>query len=163
MSYDICSDAATTPGAYGSSQQPEGAGRNTCVTSMAKEVRGCRSALGKRASALLIVVVDADTKTTASRAAQLSDALDAAEEEKLSATEPVVVLIPKRNVETWIRALLGSAVDEITDYKKPVPTSAEIKNSADELYKYTRPSAQLPAGYPSSLTQSIPEWRKIPS
>jgi hypothetical protein len=127
------------------------------------QVRASRSSRGKRASALLIVIVDADSETTAARASQLSAALNTAGEATLSGHEPIVLLIPKRNVETWIRALLGNAVDEETDYKKPTPTSVEIRNSADKLYKHTRPGASLPTGHPQSLAHSIPEWRKIPS
>ena len=144
-------------------QASGGSGEKYVRDHYAEQVRACRSSKGKRASALLIVMIDADTKTTASRASQLSDALDAAEEAALTAGEPVVVLIPKRNVETWIRALLGNPVDEISDYKKPAPTSNEIKRSATELYGRTRPGSELLDGYPPSLTRSIPEWQKIPS
>ena len=74
---------------------------------------------------------------------------------------PIVVLIPKRNVETWIRALLGDAVDEDTDYKSPAPSSTDIRSAAANLYEWTRPSAQPPDSAPASLKSSISEWRKI--
>jgi hypothetical protein len=104
-------------------------------------VQACRSSLGRRASALLIVVVDADMETTLWRASQVSDALRAANIDERRADEPIVVLIPKRHVETWIRALLGERVDEVTDYSQPTPTPTEIKEAAGELFKWTRPRA----------------------
>ncbi len=140
-----------------------GSGEKYVRDHYAEQVHACRSSRGKRASALLIVIIDADSQTTAWRASQLSNELEAADERALSDDEPIVVLIPKRHVETWIRALVGNAVDELTDYKKPVPTTAEIKNAAAKLYDCTRPSANLPAEYPPSLTDSIPRWQKIPS
>ncbi len=119
-----------------------------------------------KASALLVVMVDADLETTKRRAAQLSDELRAAGIEKRRDKEPIVVLIPKRHVETWIRALLGHQVDEITDYTKAPyspPLAKDIQNAAVELHKWTRPGAGPGATSPPSQTASIPEWRKIPS
>ena len=77
--------------------------------------------------------------------------------------ELIVVLIPKRHVETWIRALLGNQVDEEEDYKKPEPTPIEIREAAETLYGWTRPGAGPGPTSPPSLTASLPEWQKIPS
>ena len=73
-----------------------------------------------------------------------------------------MVLIPKRHVETWIRALLGNEVDEVTGYKKPKPTHAEISNATSTLHEWTRLNAVPAATCPASLAESLPEWRKIP-
>ena len=59
------------------------------------------------------MIVDADLETTERRASQLSQALTAADMAQRGADEPIAVLIPKRHVETWIRALLGDQVDEL--------------------------------------------------
>ena len=77
--------------------------------------------------------------------------------------EPIVVLIPRRHVETWIRALLGQTVDEQTDYKNPQPTPEEIRQAAGTLHQWTRPNTGPDPTSPPSLTDSIPEWQKIPS
>jgi len=108
-------------------------------------------------------MVDADVETTQQRAAQLSDALRAAGVEERGDEELIVVLIPRRHVETWIRALLGNQVDEVTDYTRPTPTAKDIKHAATELLEWTRPAAAPGATSPPSLTASLPEWRKIPS
>lgn len=127
------------------------------------QVKAYRSALGRRVSTLLIVIVDADMETTQRRATQLSETLKAADMGARDDAEPIVVLIPKRHVETWIRALLGNPVDELADYKKPQPNPIEIREAAETLYGWTRPKANPGPTCPQSLTDCIPEWQKIPS
>jgi hypothetical protein len=140
-----------------------GSGEKYVRDRYAPEVQACRSSLGRRASALLVVVVDADMETTQRRASQLSDALRAASMDEQRDDEPIVLLIPKRHVETWIRALLGGQVDEVNDYTRPVPSPKEIKAAATELYGWTRPGANPGTNSPASLTASLAEWRKVPS
>ncbi|MGH9431713.1 MAG: hypothetical protein ACRD3T_09235 [Terriglobia bacterium] len=108
-------------------------------------------------------MIDADMETTQRRASQLADALKAVGMDDRREDEPIVILIPKRHVETWIRALLGDQVNEETDYTQPVPTTNEIKDAAAKLHQWTRPGANPSDTSPQSLTDSIPEWRKIPS
>jgi len=140
-----------------------GSGEKYVRDQYSKEVHACRSALGRRGSALLVVIVDADTETTRRRAAQLSVALRAAGMDERREDEPIVVLIPKRHVETWIRALLGIQVDEATDYTRPTPSAKDIKDAAAKLREWTRPGAIPGPTSPASLTASLPEWRKVPS
>ena len=145
---------------------PGGSGEKYVRNQYPHQVQACRSSLGRRATALLIVIIDADMETTQRRSLQLSDALKTAGLNERRHGEPIVLLIPKRHVETWIRALLGNQVDEVTDYTKapyltPVPN--DIKNAADELHQWTRPGTDPGPTSPASLTASIPEWRKIPS
>jgi hypothetical protein len=79
--------------------------------------------------------------------------------------ELIIVLIPKRHVETWIRALLGDEVNEENDYKKPEPTPKEIAQAGGTLFAWTRRHASPGATCPPSLTKSIREgeWQRIPS
>ena len=145
---------------------PSGSGEKYVRDQYPHQVQACRSSLGRQATALLVVIVDADNETTRWRAAQLSDALRTAGMEERREDEPIVVLIPRRHVETWIRALLGNQVDEVTDYTKApysTPVANDIKNAVTELHQWTRPGANPGPTSPASLTASIPEWRKIPS
>jgi hypothetical protein len=139
-----------------------GSGEKYVRDHYAEQVRACRSALGRRTKALLVVMVDADMETTKHRADQLSKSLASAGMTGRDDREPIVVLIPKRHVETWIRALRGIQVDEEADYKRPKPTSAEICGAAERLHEWTRPNAVAIATFPPSLTASRPEWRRIP-
>ncbi len=127
------------------------------------EVKEHRRRIGKGTSAILVVMVDADMEATQHRATQLSKALEDKEMERRGDDEPIVLLIPKRHVETWIRALLGTHVDEEKDYKKPNPTSDEIREAAGTIYQWTRPNVGPSPTSPPSLTASLPEWKKIPS
>jgi hypothetical protein len=111
------------------------------------------------------VIIDADLKSTQLRAKQLSDELETAGQDARSEDDPIVVLIPKRHVETWIRALLGKSAEETTNYKRAPyrpPTSADVKNATAKLYEWTHPAAHAPLTSAPSLIASIPEWRKIP-
>ena len=144
-----------------------GSGEQYVRREYARQVRACRSSLGKRNSSLLITVVDADTETTSRRASQLSAALESEGLPPPAPGEPIAVLIPKRHVETWILALMGNNVDERVDYKRAphsyVPTRNDIKDAASELHAWTRDGAEPGPTTTLSLTQSIPEWRRIPS
>ncbi len=142
---------------------PGGSGEKYVRDQYPQQVQACRSSLGRRATALLVVIVDADTESTRRRAAQLSDALRAAGMHEPRDDEPIVLLIPRRHVETWIRALLGDHVDEVTDYTRPTPTPKEIKDAATELRQWTRSGPNPGPTSPPSLTASLPEWQKIPS
>jgi len=108
-------------------------------------------------------MVDADIETTQRRAKQLSDALETANLKRRGNNEAIVVLIPKRHVETWIRALLGEQVNEEDEYKYPEPTPKQLLHAAETLYDWTRTGAQPSPTITPSLTNSIPEWQKIPS
>ena len=142
---------------------PGGSGEKYVRDQYPQQVQACRSSLGRRATALLVVIVDADMENTQRRATQLGSALQAAGMHARGNDEPIVVLIPKRHVETWIRALLGNQVDEVADYTQPTPTAKEIKDAAAELHQWTRPGASAVLTSPPSLTASLPEWQKIPS
>lgn len=144
------------------SARGSGSGEQFVRNRYSAEVKEHRRRVGKGASALLVVMVDADVGTTQHRASQLSDALQAAGMENRGDDELIFVFIPRRHVETWIRALLGCQVNEVTDYTKPTPTPKDIKNAATKLYEWTRPGAGPGAASPPSLTDSLPEWRKIP-
>lgn len=144
-------------------QGPSGSGEKYVRDQYPKQVQACRSAIGRRASALLVIIIDSDMETTQHRAEQLADALEAAGMQPRDDGEPIVVLIPKRHVETWIRALLGNQADEQIDYKKPQPIASDIRNAAEILHRWTRRGAGPGPTSPPSLTASLPQWRKIPS
>jgi hypothetical protein len=119
-----------------------------------------------RAETRLIVVIDADNRTVQKRFSQLDDALKS---EKIAPvnlkTERIVRLVPRRNVETWLLFLSernNTRVDEMNDYK---PTRNDwdnlIKPSAEKLYRWTRPNAQIPNACIPSLKVGIVELRRL--
>jgi hypothetical protein len=142
--------------------QTGGSGEKYVRDNISKQVSALRASLSKKTSAILVVMIDADTNAPSARKQQLAQALQNEGIDSPRHGEPIAILIPKRHVETWIRAALGDPVDELTDYKKPRPTPHEIKQSAEQIYEWTRPNAVVPNNMPPSLTDSFPEWHKIP-
>lgn len=75
-------------------------------------------AIRGRRNAYLIVVTDADADSTVARRAQL-DAECRKEEVRLrDDRDPVLVIVPRRNIETWLAYLGGTTVDEDTTYRE---------------------------------------------
>lgn len=126
----------------------------------AKEVAECRRQAA-RTRALLIVVIDADVKTVEERAGQLEAALSEAGQRRREDSDPVVVLIPKRSIETWVYCLLGGVVDETRDYSARKPSGNQIRLAAHTLFDWSRPNATPPDTCVPSLRTSFPEWRRI--
>lgn len=89
----------------------------------ATEVQYYRSKANHQRIAL-IVVVDADTGTVARRHQQLEDALDQGGVPPRETGERIAILVPRRNIETWLQALVGTTVDEVTDHKRAVQRDA---------------------------------------
>jgi hypothetical protein len=105
----------------------------------------------------LVVVIDADTRSIQDRMQQLDQALTEVHLEKRSPDEAICLLIPKRNIETWIHYLLTSSADEETDYKRPEKTGEECKEAAQRLAE-THPLQSPPAEFLPSLQQG---WREL--
>lgn len=138
-----------------------GSGEQYVREHYAAQVRAFRYCRGRRASALLIVMVDADMISVEARAAQLAAQLETNGLDPRADDEPIAILIPKRHVETWIRALLGEQVDEQKSYKRPKPTGSEIRQASEALFISTRPHSEPGDTAPASLIVAIPEWRKV--
>lgn len=110
----------------------------------------------------LIVVIDADTNTVANRQQQLRRSAQEAGVAARGDDDAVVHLIPKRNVETWILCLTGETVNESGDYKHaPADFNSLFKRSADTLYDWSRPNAQIPAGCVPSLRDGMVELQRL--
>lgn len=78
-----------------------------------------------------------------------------------TAREEIVHLIPKRNVETWILCLTGTAVDEIEDYSHRANINKLTPKAAETFYEWTRPNATLPTHCIPSLAAAIPEAQRL--
>jgi len=68
----------------------------------------------------LVVVIDADMETVQRRQQELDAELAAQGLAARETAERIAVFVPRRNIETWIRALAGDVVDETTDYKPTI-------------------------------------------
>jgi hypothetical protein len=112
------------------------------------EVRANRCRLVK--SCGLIVIIDADELSCQARHLQLEKSLDDGGQSATSPDEPIAILVPKRNIETWIHFLLGEAVNEDDDYPKFRDSQRHCDPAVKELVERC-PSSMKPSSPPSLL------------
>lgn len=127
-----------------------------------EQVVKCRETLGRRASCLLIVITDADNLTTVAREQSLHQELAQAGHAAIATAEPVVIFIPKWQVETWIKCLLGENVsedDRNTD--RPSVASEQIIQASQTLYDWARPNAAIGTTCVQSLRMALPRWLRV--
>lgn len=141
----------------------QGSGSQYVRQQFPRQIAACRSILGRGTRAFLILMTDADNLTVLLRERTLHDELVHAGGAPIGPTEPVVILIPKWQVETWIKCLLGIAMDEEDQRSDQPPVTADdIKHAASALYGWTRPNATPSGTCVPSLEAAIPRWRRIP-
>jgi len=107
------------------------------------------------------VVVDADALGVDERHRDLQSALQGEKLEPIALSDPIVVLIPKRQVETWIRATTGQPTNETDDYKSDQPGKDELRAAAQLIHGWAHDTPKPDHNCVSSLHMALPEWRKI--
>lgn len=139
-----------------------GSGEQFVREMYASEVRALRSQLA-RTRACLLVMVDADAGSTADRRRQLDRALQDADEPPRNLQEPILNLVPKRNIETWLLCFNMIEVNETDDYRHdPRINGQAIKRAAETMFSWTRANAVVPDRCVPSFTSCLPEFRRIP-
>lgn len=124
-----------------------------------KEVAACR---GRHAQSLLIVITDADNKSAIERERTLHNELTQNHHDAIKAEEPIIILIPKWQVETWVKCLYGQVVQEDDkDTDKPAVTPKQVSAAAIILHDWARPNAQIGATCVDSLRSALPRWLRI--
>lgn len=117
-------------------------------------------AIRRRQGAYLLVVTDADTHSTAVRRGQLDAACDEKETPRRDDDDPVLVIVPRRNIETWLAYLGGTTVDEDTTYRK-LKCESDCVTHANVLYRMCHETQRLDEDAPPSLRESCEEYRKL--
>ncbi len=118
----------------------------------------------KKAETLLIVMIDADHASVADRRRELNECAKKAGLEPIGADESVAILIPKRHIETWIRALLGHNVTEEEICKtNAAATKEEVRQAAEQLFAWSRPNAEPGPSCVPSLVEALPTWHRLGS
>jgi len=131
-----------------------GSGKQHVLANYAVEV-GAYRRKANHLSLALVVAVDADNDTVDEVHLALARALEAAQQGPRGADERIVILVPKRNVETWVRFLDGHPVDESSDY------TAEVRPG--DCQPAGRKLAATPRGQPPpSLAQAQQELHRLP-
>jgi hypothetical protein len=144
------------------SEPGDGSGEQFVRESYASEVRALRRQLA-RTKACLIAMIDADTRPTEDRRRQFQRALKDADEAPRALGEPILTLIPKRTVETWILCLNSLEVSEVDNYRRDQRIDSKlIKQASEKLYAWTRRNFVAPDVCVPSLRECIPEFRRLP-
>ena len=113
-----------------------------------------------RRGAALIVVIDADTESAEARRTQLQRQCAARGIAALRASDPVLVVVPHRSIETWFHYLSGQEFDETTRYHH-LPREADCKPLADRLYDMCHKQQKLAEPAPASLVEACQEYPRL--
>lgn len=134
----------------------KGSGEQWVRERMPIELRAMRDAHSKA----LIVMTDSDAMGAQERAETLRrKCLDEGVEWR-RADEAVLLIIPARNIETWLAWLRGESVDETQTYRK-YASESDCRDQARELVGMCR-SGKLRQPAPSSLVTACEEWNRMP-
>lgn len=107
-------------------------------------------------------MTDADNLTVQAREKTLHDEIKSANRAAIEDVEPIVILIPKWQVETWIKCLMGQPMDEDDrNSDRPSVSADQIKAAVETLYSWARPNAQIGQTCVPSLRLALPRWLRI--
>jgi hypothetical protein len=121
------------------------------------EVRALR---GKpHLSIALITMLDADDRSVADRKQELDGSLAASGQEQRQASERIAVLVPRRNIETWIHRLRGNAVNESDSYPRYRGEESRCREAVCEFVR--RCPAHMVADDPPSLRDGCEELTRL--
>lgn len=111
-------------------------------------------------SNVLVVAIDADFNTCIERQKQLDEACGDAGVDKCTAKDKLLLFVPKRNIETWIKHFDGVAVDEEHDYAHFLNGhESDCYNAADKMAdEFSSPSF---SSVLSSLQFAYQEYTKL--
>lgn len=107
----------------------------------------------------LMVGTDADVGTVAERIASLDEECKKRGVPVRGRGEKVAILVPKRNIETWLAYLRQESVDESQCYPK-YPSESDCRNDVRELERMCR-EQKLRDPVPPSLKAACAEFRNV--
>lgn len=96
----------------------------------------------------LMILIDADTAPVQQRYQQLNRKLETEDLSQRGRDEKICILVPKRNIETWIYALQGDEVDEDQSYRK-LEREGNCQPAVEKLVVF------LQNGWPNDIIPSL--------
>ena len=121
-----------------------------------RELRAIRA----RQKAFLVIVVDADNHSTEDRRSELDRECARQGVPGRTSEDPVIVIVPRRNIETWLAWLGGDRVDEETTYPR-LRRESDCDPLARNLYRMCHKAQRLDEGAPPSLIEACEEYRRL--
>jgi hypothetical protein len=124
-----------------------------------------RRASSHRASLVVHIDVDnpaPDGRTVDDRLTELDDACDAAGVLRRGPNDPVAVLVPRRNIETWIYFYRNERhpVDEHSEYPKLDGHESDAAPAAEAFVADAR-RKPAPGDVPDALRRGLTEFRRV--
>ncbi|MEM9456962.1 MAG: hypothetical protein AAGF11_22480 [Myxococcota bacterium] len=134
--------------------------------SFPKEVRAQRRRATHSRTASLLVMIDADGHEEGFRHEQFDGALEASGQGARGDEERIAILVPRRNIESWLHFTTRGEIDEVVDFKVRYRGDAdacrEAAKHAVEICRSRREGgegASSPA--PPSLLRACRELRRV--
>lgn len=138
-------------------QNPGGDAKRYVLDQYPIQVRALRSV--PYVSKALISMIDADDCTVEERKREHDDALADNKQAKRANTEKIAVLVPRRNIETWVHHLLGEAVNENDKYPRFRGEERKCAPAAEEFAQ--RCPHHMREADPPSLHDACTELQRI--
>ena len=117
-------------------------------------------AIRRREHAYLIVVTDADAGTTEARRRGLDEECGQENVPVRTGDDPVIIAVPRRNIETWLAYLAGAQVDETTKYP-PLQRERDCGEHARRLHSMCHETQRLREPAPQSLHEACEEYSRL--
>jgi hypothetical protein len=132
-----------------------GSGEASVRRSFPNELKAIRG----RSNAMLVVLIDADTYDVAERKRQLMQECAACGVPWRGDDDHVVLIVPKRNIESWLVYLDGDEPnEESSEWKRKKEGLA--KPGAKALDEMCHVAQRLREPAPPSLEEACDEWRR---
>ena len=113
-----------------------------------------------RRGVVLIAVTDADTESAEARRTQLQQQCAGRGITAVRDSDPVLVVVPRRSIETWFHYLSGHEFDETTRYRH-LRREADCEPLADRLYDMCHKQQKLAEPAPASLVEACQEYPRL--
>lgn len=113
-------------------------------------------AMRARGNTILAVGTDADLMSIGERISSLDKEAESRGVAKRMDKEPVIMVIPKRNIETWFAYLRGEEVNETESYRR-YRVESECRENVEALDKMCK-SKLLKEPFPPSLQAACVEF-----
>ena len=139
---------------------PLPAGRQSGEQWVRQEYPHQLQAIRARSGACLIAVTDVDTSSGSKRRDQLRAECERQGIVPTKPDDPVLVLLPRRNIETWFEYLDGKTVNERGSYPKLKRDSDCIRH-ANELFRLCTKEQKLREPAPASLREACEEYPRL--
>ena len=130
-------------------------GKAPLLQEFASQVRAIRQG---HVEAHLLVMIDGDDWDDAKILEELNKRLDVEGLHDLDENDRVLVIVPRREMDTWVRHLQGTEVTEDKAGYRKLDDASEARSVASSLAKSCNVGAKLDSPLPS-LTVTCEKWQ----